>query len=586
MARHDQLGGKLAPKLAQIVAHAMTEHLRSSADHRAKIGAEGANEFFRGVNAEIRATVGPIYQAAAAHPDMPEELRPLMAFLHAAPGEWSALMSYGIYGLGVGSSFSQLIGDLMAPWVQTNLAANPNAVLTPTAAADLYAKGLMQELPAALEAAKSAMNAERFQLLADAAVTFPSFADLNELVNRGVINADQAHGALRRTNYTDEWAAAIEQLRHAILPADIAALLVLRSAISEDDGRRIAGLSGYSPSDFDLMVEATGEPPGLEQLDEAYRRGFIDQARLVRGIKQSRVRDEWVDVVEKLRYAPMATADAVDAVVRNYITSAEGQRIAEENGLEPEHWSILLAAHGRPIATGQALELYNRGEFTADQVRQVVRESDIKDKYVDQVLALHRRLPAERLVMNIVTHGGATVQRGIQMLLDLGYDRTTAGEITAAASNQRTTAHKNLSEAQTVALYRERAIDHARATAMLEAIGYTAEEVTLILELADLEVEHHYRTQAIAAVRGGYLAHHLTLQEAEGELGKLGLPVEQVQYVTTLWQLEISAHARTLTEAQVVKGNKLGLIADADAASRLQRMGYSALDADLLLKGA
>jgi hypothetical protein len=54
----------------------------------------------------------------------------------------------------------------------------------------------------------------------------------------------------------------------------------------------------------------------------------------------------------------------------------------------------------------------------------------------------------------------------------------------------------------------------------------------------------------------------------------------------SLWDIEASAHIRHLTEAQVVKAVHKQLITPDDGAARLVAMGYSADDADLLLKGA
>jgi hypothetical protein len=357
----------------------------------------------------------------------------------------------------------------------------------------------------------------------------------------------------------------------------------LRGILGEGEGAAIAAEAGLNKQDFDRLVLATGEPPGEEQLLEAYRRGFIDKERLARGVRQSRIRNEWEDVIERLRYTPMGTADAVEAVVRNYITSEEGQKIAEQNGLEPQHWHTLLLAHGRPPGHGQMVQLLNRGLVSEEQVDQAVRESDIKNKYVPILKGLRWKIPAERLVVTLVQHGAMPTPRAHELLQKDGYEPDVAGAIIKAGTVQRTAGHKQLALGMVLSLFEEHALDEHQAHAHIVALGYPPEDVPLILRAAELKRELKWREQGIATVRAGYLARHITPAEATAELAALGVPSAQGAYLERIWAVELRSHRRTLTEAQIIHAHRAGHIDVAETVRRLQGIGYHADDAEFLV---
>lgn len=580
---HQQLGAKLGPRLAHLMAQGATAHLRQSMGVRAKIHAQGENEFWHGVNRELKTHLSPLLQLYYDQVPDDHPLKGLLRFTITQPGEGSAMIALRAAGQTLGAGIGSGVADLMAPVNQDIMSALPLQALDAVTAVGLTASGVFGFDTGAAEAAKNGINATRFQALLEGAVTWPDLASLWALRLRGLISEADALRALERQGIVDGMRAPLLELSRTLLsPAD-AALAVLRTEISQADGERIAAASGVAIEDFNTLVANTGEPLGLEQLLEAFRRGFIDQARLDRGIRQSRVRNEWIDVAQRLRFEPMGTADAVEAVVRNYITSAEGAAIAAQNGLEPAHWPVLLESHGRPPGHAQMLELLRRGHVTEAEVDQAVRESDIKDKYVPTLRGLTERLPAERLIVTLVQHAAMDPTEAHRLLIEQGYSATVAAAIVKGGTVQRTAGHKTLALTAILDLYETHAIDGAKARELIMALGYPAEDVALLLALQDVKREVAYRAQAINATRAGYLAGHVDEAEAEGELHAEGVSPAQATWLVDLWVIERRARRRPLSEAQVVKANTLGLLSDVEAETRLLTLGYSHGDAQILL---
>lgn len=578
-------GAKIGPRIADLTVRAMNQHLKATGHHRAKIAAAGGVEFFKTITAESKAHAGHIFRALADHPDLHPEAAPLMAFLAHGEGELQALLSTASLSSGLQTSIGGAIANMLAPLNQDLISKSPFSLVPIGGAIEMAHRGIVSEEWARNEAAKQGINANRFKYLSNLAVQYPDPSMVLDMVNRGDLPEEDALDILRRHGFAEWLRPVILAERRTLLDPSDLALMTLRGILTKEEGRAKAAKRGLHAADFDLMTESTGEPPADMMLLEAYRRGFIDKPRLERGIRQSRVRNEWIDVVERLRYSPASTSDAVRAVVQNQLSDSEGQKIAQQNGLEPDHWDWLVKTEGNPLAFGQMLELYNRGEATEAQVKQAIREGRTKNKYVDLAVKLGRRLPPERTVVSMIGHGVIDHERGVHLLRSLGFDAQSSKELVAQGTSSKTAKDKDLAKADVLALYHEHAIDSARATKMLKALGYAADESSWLLKLQDLRRETAWRNQAVTVIRSAVLARHISMDQARADLQGAGLPADQISHLVKLWTLELSAMRRTLTEPQILHAVKKGLMDPETASGRLVGMGYSVDDAHLLIAG-
>jgi hypothetical protein len=557
----------------------MTEHLHRSMDLRVKLHAEGLNRFFAGMSDEKRVHTAGWWKQFADDPDLPPTVKQAMQFIAGGEGELSEVM--GSLGLGqaVGTSILASLQNYLAPMNQRLIATQPNSLIEPGQLAAAAQRGWIGEEEAKAEAARGGINSTRLAVMERMSQQWPGTGELFELWRRGIIQQKGVEEGLRVIGVPGEVIGLLVQLkREHLSPAD-AALAVLRGQINPLEGEEIALYAGIEPKDFQTLLYNTGEPPAAESMMEALRRGFIDDATFKQAILQSRIRDEWIPVMEQLRFAPMDTAMAIQAVVRNYIPSDEGKQIAEENGLLPEHYPILLEAHGRPLALGEALSLWNREEMTEEEVKQAIRESDIKDKYVDAALNLRYKIPPEHLIGTLVEKGGMTSKRAYELLVKAGYEADVAQSTITAFGGSKVAKAKTETEAQIVGMYETHMIDAEKAEAMLTHLGYTAADSQLLLNLARLKRERATQEAAAGAVRSAYLARHVDRSEAQSQLSALGLSAERAGYLLRLWDIELAGRRRTLTEAQIVKAAKAHKMDESEALQRLVGLGYSEDDA-------
>jgi hypothetical protein len=356
-------------------------------------------------------------------------------------------------------------------------------------------------------------------------------------------------------------------------PAEMA-LAVLRGHADVDAGIRESAMSGISASRFDLLIANTGEPPGLQQLQEALRRGIIDQTTFAKGVRQSRVRNEWIDTLEALRYAPVPVGEVLAAVVQGHISQAEAAHRLDVAGLNPVDFPWLYETHGRPPGIFELLELVNRGEYSLADAEQAIRESDIKNKYIPALAKLRRKIPPMRSVVAMLHQGVITPAEAINKLRQLGYDEADAAAFAKEGAASRHAGVKALSQSQIHAAYAARMITRAKAATMLTALGYDATEVEMLLALADHERHAKFQNSAISRVHTRYVAHRITRQEAIGALGKIGVDPTGRDDLMALWDDERAANTPVLTLAQLDGMIHRGLITQAVYQQHVLALGY------------
>lgn len=573
----------LADVLAQAIADAVTKVLKDSKGELEDIAKAGGQEAGGGLLNDVGSLSDALAGLLSDIPLLGQLLTDIGDPLKAVEGAGGkAGEAFGL-GTVVGFIGSQLLEPLMLPVLHLVNTNTTNQIFDPQTAATLAARGIISKEFAKSESSGGGFDDPHQTWLQEAQVAYPTLDVALRLLNLDLATEAEVQQWLERQAVpADHWGRLMALRRLLLSPADLA-LANLRGFMSDGTMNGYAKQLGLSEADMAVLVQNTGEPPGLMQLLEAYRRQFIDQERLAHGIKQSRVRDEWIDVVEKLRYAPMPTADAITALVRGYIGPEEARQIADQNGLIPSQFDTLWHAHGRPIADGQALELYNRGLMTAEQVKQVVRESDVKDEYVDSVLQLHLKLLPYFEVKAILAAGVRSKEWGVEQLVKQGYSTDEADAVAAASTAPKTAALKTITETQIMELYENRDISAEQARELLKNIGYEKDETNYILDAIEAKASLAEQTKAVNAVRATYLVDRITLDDARNQLDALGVQSGRRDMLLKDWQTERAGIVKVPTEGQFASAVYYDIVTYEYAEGRLKAMGYSDDDARLLL---
>ena len=367
-----------------------------------------------------------------------------------------------------------------------------------------------------------------------------------------------------------------------ISPAD-AADMVERNIIDAQEGRLTAAKSGIDNAAFDLLVLDTGEPPGLEQMLTLWNRGLLDEQTLDRMIAYSRVRTEWTDHVKALAHETMSSADAIEAALKGVLPQGQARALYVAAGGLDDQWDTLLATAGNPIGVEQALTLWNHGLISHEQVEQVILHSRINPAFEGIAELLHFKFIPAFQIAEMLKAGAVTGAQATSWLLAQGYPADQVAGFVAMGSATKVVKAKALSESQITEAFDAGILNRAQADAELQSLGYEAAETDFILDLYDYRRKLSMAQSAIGQVRKVFLAGRIDAAQAGLDLDGLGVdPTAKAAYLA-IWEVEKGVELKELTASQIGDIYKAGVFSDAQAIDRLEQLGYSSLDAQLLL---
>lgn len=414
---------------------------------------------------------------------------------------------------------------------------------------------------------------------------------------------------------TDQWKNAIAagdtKVYQPLTPADLADMLI-RGIVTKDFAHTEAAKYGIRPADFDRLSLDHGEPPPLMALLELNRRGFvkwsggpIPDVNVVNGIKEGRIRDEWIPVLKDLHYTPPSAAEAVNAAVRNQVPydtavvmayyagyGLNGFTVADTANLEPTKRAFKIAydTAGRPPAPTQLAELVWRGIIpihgrgpTETTFEQGIYEGDLKDKWEKPLEGFLTKYPALYEIRVLLEHGAISVEQAKTYLLKSGYLPDVATALAQDATSQAIITDRILTEANLKALYENGTITESQALSMLTNIGYGHTAAEFIVASWNLDVSWKAYTSSVTKVGTYYIAHKITAAQAEENLRRLGVPETQIAPTIKDWTVSLTSNVKLLTESQITDSWEYGIMSETEALTELEAIGYTPYDAWVVL---
>lgn len=368
-----------------------------------------------------------------------------------------------------------------------------------------------------------------------------------------------------------------------LTPAELA-LIVVKGITGHEGAAAEALYSGMDGSRFDLLVQATGEPPGPQQLAEALRRGYIDAGRFQHGIEQSRIKNEWLDVLEHLRYAPPTPGEVIAGAVEGHLSLPEAQQKLSEAGIDPANFGWLYDTAGRPPGIQEMIQLWRRGDATQADVEMAVRESDVKNKYLPAILKLRRYVPPPRSIVAMIREGAVDDAEGKAMLARAGVEGADADAFLKGAHSGRATSVKEVTAAETLSAYTEGLIGRAAAAAQLKALHYDDAAAEELLALTDIRRANRLVAATANRIRAAYVAHKITHDQAMAALDAAHWQSADRDHALALWEQERTVNIRHLTETQLKDALKASILTEAEVSERLVGMGFTADDAAVIIR--
>lgn len=218
-------------------------------------------------------------------------------------------------------------------------------------------------------------------------------------------------------------------------PGDLADAVV-RGYLTLSAASAEAAKSGVSAADFATVVPLHADAPGAEQLAAALVRGLIkeagsgpDAATFEQGIREGRLGDKWAPMIKGLSVAILSAPDAASAVVRNFMSAADGETVARQSGVDAPTFATLVALSGDAPGPQQLAEALRRGAIPADgtgagstSFAQGIAEGRLATKWTDTIKALSLDWPTPDNALAAQLKGAFSGDEGKALYEKLGGD--------------------------------------------------------------------------------------------------------------------------------------------------------------------
>lgn len=377
------------------------------------------------------------------------------------------------------------------------------------------------------------------------------------------------------------------------IPPELAATLVQRGYLQPGDGIDWAAKSGIGTDAFHLLVKAaTGAPP-TDALLAGFNRGILGwadagpgEASGVGGLRRAGLGDEWFDLMEQLAVQIPTVQEVMNAYLEGQIERGEALDRYTKAGGDPTWFQQSYDSQGEAPTPVEALEMLNRGLIGeggtgpgATTYEQAFLEGPWRNKWLPAFLGLRYYLPPPRTVTALRREGSITTAQATKYFQAAGLDADLTAIYLKAGSVTASTAAKELSQSQIIALYEDKLITAAEATTQLVAHKYSASDAHLLLALADTKEAAASVKSAVTRIRTLYLTGKNSATATIAALHTLGLDPTQVTELIATWDLEAVANVKTLTAAEYAGAVYYGIMDQATAIAGLMRLGYDAYDA-------
>lgn len=577
------LGGTVASRLAKVVADATTYTRAKMGPHQAAVAQQVLAGFTNHVSDELRSVMGPLWNELANDPATPGVLRDLTARLGNDRGQAWAWVAGQSTSVALGGGLMLVIQNNLQPAVGRLIRSNPNIPLAPSDAAAVVARRLNTYDWAWGDAGQQGINDERFRMLIGLNRPRPTAPEIADLFNRGHLDQAGATSLMERNGYEAIDIGHLLSLRKRIMSSEIVAQMWNRGIITDAQAVSLGALDGTDAETVHRLLELGGEPPPLEELLLAWRRGIIDDSRVDRALRQSPIRFEYLDVVKSLRWLPLSPQLAANSVNQGHLDMDLAKAAAAESGVKPEHFDLMIADAGLPPGVELATEAWNRGLIDEATFTQMFLESRLKNRYVSLYRDLRWRTIPQETLRRMYRNGALTREQTLERLGWLGFSPEDREALLVADDSAPDESTKELSKADILTLFTDRAIDEAQAREFLSALGFGEGEIAWLITLAEIRQSKRYADAVIARVRAGYVAHRLDSGEASSIMDSLQVPPAQRDELLGLWDLERLATTKGLTTAQIQTAMRRRLIDPDGARRRFVEQGYSDEDADVLV---
>lgn len=325
----------------------------------------------------------------------------------------------------------------------------------------------------------------------------PGTMDMMEAFRRGFIDQGTLQKGIKQSRVRDEWIPMIEQLRYSPMSTADAVNAAVQGHITQGQMADLAQQNGLEPGHVDTLYQTAGSPLSRTELNDLYNRGEIGSDVVTQGLRESRLKDKYVQDAFALRQRLLEPRSLGEAVVNGAMTHDVAITKAMQNGFSAQDAAFLVGSAAnrkmqsyRDRLIVQIEDMFSEGGMTHEAALDQIKSLGHTDDEANMILRaadFKREQRVFNTAVNVVRSklvGHHIDKNQASALLDgMGVIASQRDfflgfwEIEAAA-NVRT-----LTEAQTIKAVKTQTITPDQGAERLIALGYSSDDAILLLEM-------------------------------------------------------------------------------------------------------
>jgi hypothetical protein len=480
-------------------------------------------------------------------------------------------------------------GPVLAPEVESlkndTWRLYPSRVVDPDMAAEIVAEDVELSAWGASEAAAHGIDGERFAAIVGAVLNAPGVPELLELRRRGAISQAQLEHGFRKARLESLWDGPLEQLLAVLLSPSELATARQQGFITPERQHSEAALQGIDDERAEIQYEIAGLPPGIVEGLQMLRRGIIDEPTFRQIVREGHTKTKYTDNLLALEQVILSPSTYATLHLKGHITEAEMIAGGALSGESADNMQKLYLSMGRPAAPGQLWTAAARKidgpegrPMDEAQFQTAIAQSDIRPEYGSMLWEIRYLYPPLFQLTRLVAANTITPAQAADWATKDRYAPEVVAALLSAWQAGGVSTSKGLTVTDLKTRYEGHGITKTEYVNGLKELGYSAEAADAKVAVSDDAKRYKSLTLLRNRTRTRYTSWRISRQAASDALRGTGLTIALVNEILTDADVEKDLNVHTLTEAQIVKAHKTGLMDTPTATERLTELGLATSD--------
>ena len=254
-------------------------------------------------------------------------------------------------------------------------------------------------------------------------------------------------------------------------------------------------------------------------------------------------------------------------------------------------WGIDAVKEPKTLTKSEILKLYKYRQIDKNTAIGYLTQLGYPKDVADMLLATvdmqskteSKELTQSKLEQAFI-NGVISGQEYLNKLLDLGYSKESAQILLEIAKKKKEPRELQIRKTTITRAYSLGVISKDKATKLLSEVGYSKDQITLILSIVDAEKKPPVeKGTTLANLRWAYKVGIITREEFIARLKEMHYSEDAIKLEIAKAEFTPTTTESKLTPSQILKAWSKGLLTDNECAERLLAKGYTADDVSLLM---